>query len=136
MMRLKVMALLCTKTEENAMPHRFKVRAGTFALRRDCQLSRTRGNRRGFGKPIGCLVPRGFQRNSPSACGCPNPDAGADGRNPAPSAATPVQFCRVSLWDKRGRARGTTRLNPVVSIRQVLFQIAGKASDLPALPLR
>ena len=45
-------------------------------------------------------------------------------------------FADGSLWDKRARARGTPRLNPEVSISQVLFQIAGKAFDFTALPLR
>jgi hypothetical protein len=32
--------------------------------------------------------------------------------------------------------RETTRLNPAVSIGQILLQIAGKAFDFSALPLR
>ncbi len=47
------------------MAHRLKVRAETFALRRDRQPSQTKGNRRGFEKPAGCPVPRGFQGNFP-----------------------------------------------------------------------
>src|SRR5665213_981838 len=118
------------------LPKLLKLRAGTFALHRDCQPSETKGNRRGFGKPAGCPSPRGFQNNFPSACGCPNPDDGADAQNPVLKIATPGQFCRVSLWDNPGRGRGMIRSNPAVSNGQILFQIAGKAFDFPALPLR
>jgi len=61
----------------------------------------------------------------------PKPDDGADARNPAPNVATPARFSRASPWDNPGRVREMARLNPAVFIGQILFQIAGKAFDLP-----
>lgn len=112
------------------------IRAGIFALHRDCQPSETKGNRRGFGKPGGCPAPRGFQNNFPSACVCPNPDDDVDAQNPVLKIAARVRFCRAFLWDNPGCARGMIRSNPAVSSGQILFQIAGKAFDFTALPLR